>query len=75
MQTRQRPTKPLMTERHASPQAWRRLRRQLTDSELRDIAKDIAAVISCSAVPYGGTAAAAVYEALAVEPWEYKRQV
>lgn len=29
--------------RQASPQAWRRLRRSLTDSELRDVARDLAA--------------------------------
>ncbi len=30
------------TERHASPQAWRRLRNTMTDGELRDIARDLA---------------------------------
>ncbi len=33
------------TDRHASPQAWRRLRKTMTDSELRDIAIDIANVL------------------------------
>ncbi len=32
------------TNRHASPQAWRRLKKTMTDGELRDIALDLAAV-------------------------------
>ncbi len=33
------------TDRHASPQAWRRLRKTMTEGELQDIAIDIANVL------------------------------
>jgi len=33
------------TTRQASPQAWRRLRKTMTDGELRDIAFEIAAIV------------------------------
>lgn len=34
--------------RHMSPQAWRRLRKQMTDSELCDLAKDLSALLEAS---------------------------
>ncbi len=39
------------TDRHASPQAWRRLRKTMTDDELLDIAIDIANVLKEPAAP------------------------
>ena len=39
------PSKMHPTDRHASPQAWRRLRKTMTDRELQDIAIDIANVL------------------------------
>lgn len=34
--------------RHMSAQAWRRLRKQMTDSELEDLAKDLSALLEAS---------------------------
>lgn len=52
--------------RNMSPQAWRRLRSQMTEGELRDLAKDLAAVT--------GGDAEALARALIEYDWESLRQ-
>lgn len=56
--------------RNASPQAWRRLRAQMTEGELTDIAADIAAYVNSGDPALAGEIA----DALISEDWERFRQ-
>jgi len=62
--------------RNASPQAWRRLRKHLTDEEMRDIARDIAAEIASghdNITP--GTVVTDIDWALRFVNWDSRKQV
>lgn len=70
-------------ERNATRHAWNRLRKHVTDSELKDIARDITAYLLPTLTGYRSTAAiqrlaeevrAEIAHALIAYPWADKRQ-
>lgn len=71
-------TEQALAHRIASPQAWCRLRKALTDNELRDIAEDIRNVLDDERSLGTGVAdnivADSIYHALAAKNWESLKQ-
>lgn len=55
-----------ITHRHASPQAWKRLREAMGPGEAKDLAKDISQVT--------GADPEAIWAALVAEPWDERVQ-